>query len=61
MCDDWTCFNFETLKDVPITSGVYFLMNGIELVYIGQTNNLRSRMGQHHSNWNSLINHSTLL
>ncbi len=55
MCDDWTCFNFITLDDVPKVSGVYLLMNDIELVYVGQSKNIRSRLGTHKSNWNNDI------
>ena len=55
MCDDWSCFEFAVLKDAPILSGVYFLMNGIELVYIGQSKTIRSRLSEHKSNWNNDI------
>lgn len=55
MCDDWTYFNFVTLENAPKVSGVYFLMNDIELVYIGQSKNIRNRLGTHNSNWNNDI------
>ena len=53
MCDDWTIFGFATLKEAPIVSGIYFLMNDVELVYIGQSKNIRSRLSEHKSNFNN--------
>jgi excinuclease UvrABC nuclease subunit len=47
MCDDWTTFEFCTLDNVPHISGVYFLMNDDELVYIGQSNNIHNRILSH--------------
>lgn len=56
MIDDWSCFEFvDVSKDIPKVSCVYFLMNDDELVYIGQTNNLRYRIGQHMNNWNCSV------
>ena len=52
MCDDWSDFEFTTFDNIPKVQCIYFLMNDIELVYIGQTNNLRNRMYQHNANWN---------
>lgn len=52
MRDDWSHMDFCLLKDAPKISGIYFLMNGIELVYIGQSKNIRSRLSGHNSNWN---------
>lgn len=55
MDDDWTCFEFASLNDLPKVSGVYFLMNGVELVYVGQSKNIRSRVGAHHNMWNCTL------
>lgn len=55
MCDDWACFNFVVLNDAPKLPGVYFLMNNIELVYVGESKNIRSRLSSHKSNWNNDI------
>lgn len=51
MCDDWTRMKFKTLTDkIPKSSCVYFLFNDIELVYIGQTQNLKQRL-----QWNNSV------
>lgn len=55
MDDDWTCFEFALLDDLPKVSGIYFLMNGFELVYVGQSKNIRSRVGSHHNMWNCTL------
>ena len=52
MCDDWTAMNFSTLEDMPMKPGVYFLMNDVELVYVGQSNCIRRRVQNHGTNWN---------
>jgi excinuclease UvrABC nuclease subunit len=49
---DWSHMDYCLLKDAPKIAGVYFLMNGIELVYIGQSKNIRDRLSVHNSNWN---------
>lgn len=51
--DDWTSFNFSTLEEFEkgeYPPSVYFLFDGIELVYIGETNNLYNRI-YHHLNY----------
>ncbi len=55
MCDDWTCFKFALLKDIPKVAGVYLLMNDFELVYVGQSNNIKSRIGTHHNMFNCTL------
>ena len=55
MPDDWSCFGFTSLNDAPLKSGVYFLMNDIELVYIGQSKNIRYRLSEHKSHFNNDI------
>ena len=48
MCDDWTQMYFKQLGDkIPKTPCVYFLFNDIELIYIGQTRNLKKRIDNH--------------
>jgi len=48
MCDDWTKMNFKQLDDkIPKVPCIYFLMNDIELVYIGQTKSLKPRVANH--------------
>ena len=39
--------DLKALKRLPDTSGVYFVFSGGELLYIGGTRNLRSRMTDH--------------
>ena len=55
LCDDWSCFEFASLDNLPKVSGVYFLMNDCELVYIGQSKNIRSRVGNHHNIFNCTL------
>jgi len=55
MCDDWTGFEYVSLGSIPKIAGVYFLMNDCELVYIGQSNNIKRRIGTHHNNWNCTL------
>lgn len=46
----------RTTADMPPASGVYFLFNGDECVYIGETQNFPQRMEQHKRNslpWDS--------
>jgi excinuclease UvrABC nuclease subunit len=45
--DDWTRFKNISLENVPDIPCVYFLMNGTELTYIGQTSNLNQRIYKH--------------
>jgi hypothetical protein len=52
MDDDWSHMDYCSIKDAPEVQGIYFLMNENELVYIGQSNNIRRRMSLHNSNWN---------
>lgn len=42
----------ESIPEVPC---VYFLMNDIELCYVGQTVNLKNRISQHNSLFNDNI------
>ena len=37
----------KALKQLPDTSGVYFVFSGCELLYVGGTKNLRNRMRDH--------------
>jgi len=39
--------NLNELNNTPKEQGIYFLFNDIELIYIGQTNNLRKRLTSH--------------
>jgi hypothetical protein len=55
MDDDWSHMDYCTIKDAPAIQGIYFLMNGDELVYIGQSNNIRRRLSSHNNNWNCTI------
>ena len=49
-------FEVVKLKDnIPKVPCVYFLMNDIELCYIGQTVNLKKRIGQHDAFFNPNI------
>lgn len=52
MKEDWSHMDFCLLKDAPSIPGIYFLMNDIELVYIGQSKNIRRRVSEHSGNWN---------
>ena len=52
MCDDWTTFEFCKLKDAPHIPGIYFLMNDVELVYIGQSKNIYFRILAHNRKYN---------
>lgn len=46
--DDWSLFEFKKISDdIPKVKAVYFLMNDDELLYIGQTQHLRSRIERH--------------
>lgn len=55
-CNDWSKMVYVAPnKKVPEISCIYFLMNDIELVYIGQTKNLRSRMRSHNVNFRTNI------
>ena len=46
--DDWTQMKFKLVEDkIPKVSCVYFLFNDNELVYIGQTKNLKQRIMWH--------------
>jgi len=56
MKDDWKCMDFVKLgSGMPEVPCVYFLMNGNELVYIGQTTNLKRRVFSHKRNWNCTL------
>lgn len=55
MCDDWTCMEFATLDNLPQVPGIYFLMNDCELVYVGQSNNIKNRLNVHHNMWNCTL------
>ena len=56
MKDDWKHMEFVKLgSDIPEVSCIYFLMNDNELVYIGQTVNLKSRMQSHKANLNCTL------
>jgi excinuclease UvrABC nuclease subunit len=47
---------------VPYTSGIYRLYHGDQVVYVGQTNNLRGRLEEHErirSHWGSYDYKST--
>ena len=52
MCDDWSCMEFCTLDNIPHVGGIYFLMNGIELVYIGQSKDIHFRILGHRQTFN---------
>ena len=48
--DDWSMFDcLNICEDIPKIACVYFLFNDDELVYIGQTKNLRTRVMYHNS------------
>lgn len=38
---------FQILREVPQTSGVYFVYEGEKLIYIGKASNLRRRLRNH--------------
>lgn len=55
MNDDWTMFEFGKLddKDIPSDPAVYILFHNDELVYVGQTKNLKQRIRNHNYILNS--------
>lgn len=51
--DDWSQFEYFAIDEgLPKVPCVYFLMNDDELVYIGQTKDLKQRTNQHDHEWN---------
>jgi len=49
-------FEYCNLEDkIPEVSGIYFLMNGIELCYVGKSVNLRRRIQRHNNSMNEGI------
>lgn len=46
--------------ELPNYEGIYVLADGCEIVYIGQSTRIRSRLYKHHSYYNPLI-HSVLV
>ena len=54
MIDYWDKMKIcNDIKIVPIVSCIYFLFNDIELIYIGQTGNLKQRIAF----WNRILNY----
>jgi len=46
--DDWSSFEFKKISDdILDIKSVYFLMNDNELLYVGQTKQLKKRIQQH--------------
>lgn len=44
---DWAPFNKDIIGKAPIKAGVYFLGSEHETTYIGASNNIQERLGEH--------------
>jgi len=52
MMDDWSMMDFCSVDTLPEVPGIYFLMNDVELVYVGHSQNIKKRVRAHHGQWN---------